>query len=230
MDHLALRHRLLPLAAHPSVHWVKLFGSRALGGARADSDYDLAVHLKSEMSSAKTWDAIEKIVSESAMLPVDVVDIAKAAQEIKLAVLASGVLVFYQADWYVALVRLAKAMDSLADIIGDPDDAKHKHRDSVIARFQYVIELFWKLFKEMEELEGFNENSPRAAIARAVQLGWIENEEVWRSMLHDRNNIAHSYNESLAREIFRHIQDNFLELQSTYARMEIHAFSYLNEA
>lgn len=44
------------LLAEPSVDFACLFGSRAGGAARADSDWDVAVHLDSRMSSAQRFD------------------------------------------------------------------------------------------------------------------------------------------------------------------------------
>ena len=225
MDHLALRYHLLSLAAYPEVKAVVLFGSRAKGTARADSDYDLAVQFSDE--SSKRWDEIEAIVAQAVMLPVDVVDMRCAVPEIAHAVNASSAIMFWQADWYPALVRLAKAMASLEDIINDEDDPKHKQRDSVLSRFEYVFELFWKLLQKMEAVEGFSEKSPRSAITRAVQLGWIENELLWSDMLQIRNLLSHTYNESLARKVFHDITAHFAELKKAYDRVESIALNYI---
>lgn len=222
MDHLALRYHLLSLAAYPEVKAVVLFGSRAKGTARADSDYDLAVIAEGDY--AQQWDKISTVVAESVMMPSDVVDMARASPPIRLAVDASKERVYLPHKWYRALVQLAKALDSLADIINEPDDPKHQHRDSVITRFEYVFELFWKLLKALEEVEGFDEKSPRAAIVRAFQLGWIENETLWLDMLNDRNLSAHSYNEDLARQIYRNIHTYFPELKKIYASLEARAW------
>lgn len=215
MDHLELRYKLLVLAEFSSVRWVKLFGSRARGDNSPSSDYDLAVMAK----EAEKWLDIEESIKESIALPVDVVAYETASDELRQRIDISGKLVFVNRGGYIALIKLAKAMSSLERIIHDEDDTEHKQRDAVITRFKYVIEMFWKAFKALEEEEGFVENSPKSAVARAFQLGWISDEKRWREMLQDRNNAAHAYNERMAKEIYRNVLDNFAELKSVSEKL-----------
>ncbi len=211
MEEIGLRYALLILKEYPSVRWVKLFGSRARGDNAPSSDYDLAVML--DEGGTGKWLEIEESIRDSVALPVDVVDYNAAPQELRQRIDISGKLVFLNTPGFVALVKLAKALASLERIVYDEDDVEHKQRDAVITRFKYVMEMFWKALKALEEEEGFIENSPKSAVSRAFQLGWIKDEERWREMLQDRNNAAHAYNERMAKEIFRNVVDNFAEMK-----------------
>lgn len=78
--------------------------------------------------------------------------------------------------------------------------------DGTIQRFEFTVELGWKLLKEYLEYEKFGEfNSPRATVKEAYRVGLIENGELWLDMLDDRNLTSHTYDEIVAKEIYRNI-------------------------
>ena len=55
--------------------------------------------------------------------------------------------------------------------------------DGTIQRFEFTVELAWKLMKEYLESEKFGEfNSPKSTIKEAYKVGLIENGEVWLDM------------------------------------------------
>ena len=60
--------------------------------------------------------------------------------------------------------------------------------DGTIQRFEFTIELAWKLIKEYLEEEKFGEfDSPKKVVKEAYRIGLIEDGEVWLDMLDDRN-------------------------------------------
>lgn len=78
--------------------------------------------------------------------------------------------------------------------------------DGTIQRFEFCVELGWKLLKEYLEFEKLGEfNSPRSTIKECFSIGFIEDAEQWLDMLDDRNLTSHTYDEEIAKEIYRNI-------------------------
>ena len=78
-------------------------------------------------------------------------------------------------------------------------------RDSVIQRFEYCADLFWKLVKVYLESEGINLsiNFPKFILREAVKvriLSEVEADECI-DMIESRNKTSHTYHEILAEEI-----------------------------
>lgn len=88
--------------------------------------------------------------------------------------------------------------------------------DGTIQRFEFVIEMYWKVFKRLLEDEGINASTPRESIKKAYGANWIDNETAWLQMLKDRNDTLHIYNEDKAKQIYNNIKENFSELVNTY--------------
>jgi nucleotidyltransferase substrate binding protein (TIGR01987 family) len=89
--------------------------------------------------------------------------------------------------------------------------------DATIQRFEFTIELHWKLLKRLLEHEGIETATPREALRQAYQAGWLHDEDAWLQVLGDRNESSHTYDEAKAREIYDHIRANLPELRRTYA-------------
>ena len=82
--------------------------------------------------------------------------------------------------------------------------------DGTIQRFEFTVELAWKLIKQYLENEKFGEfNSPKSVIKEAYKIGLIQNGEKWLEMLDDRNLTSHTYDENVAKEIYRNIQTQY---------------------
>lgn len=82
--------------------------------------------------------------------------------------------------------------------------------DGTIQRFEFVMELAWKLIKQYLEYEEIGEfNSPRSAIKEAYKIGIIENGEIWLDMITDRNLTSHTYDEETANNIYLNIINNY---------------------
>lgn len=84
--------------------------------------------------------------------------------------------------------------------------------DGTIQRFEFCVELGWKLLKEYLEFEKIGEfNSPRSTIKECFSIGLIEDAEKWLDMLDDRNLTSHTYDEEIAKEIYRNIITKYYE-------------------
>jgi len=85
--------------------------------------------------------------------------------------------------------------------------------DGTIQRFEFTVELGWKLMKQYLEDEKFGEfNSPKSTVKEAYRVGIIEDGEQWLDMLDDRNLTSHTYDEEVAKEIYRNILTRHIEI------------------
>lgn len=85
-------------------------------------------------------------------------------------------------------------------------------RDGIIQRFEFTFELAWKTLKAIFEDEGLiGLNSPKTVLREAFSAGIIRNEELWLSMLRDRNSTTHIYSEEMAKKICLNIEEKYTE-------------------
>lgn len=77
------------------------------------------------------------------------------------------------------------------------------------------FEQSWKAMKEILERQGFlteNLGSPRMVLKRAYTAGMIADEQLWLDALASRNNVAHSYNEAVAKNIILDAKEKYLPM------------------
>ncbi len=84
-------------------------------------------------------------------------------------------------------------------------------RDAAIQRFEFSFELAWKAIQERARDEGLDCQSPRECLRVAFRASWIEDEKGWLAMLVDRNQTSHTYDEDLAKAVYRRLP-NYLPL------------------
>jgi nucleotidyltransferase substrate binding protein (TIGR01987 family) len=76
------------------------------------------------------------------------------------------------------------------------------NRDASIQRFEVTFELTWKTLKNVLEVEGITENTPRQVLRAAGSAGLIENVAEWLECVEIRNLTSHSYDEALADRVY----------------------------
>jgi nucleotidyltransferase substrate binding protein (TIGR01987 family) len=103
----------------------------------------------------------------------------------------------YEAD----RMLLKKALATLRKAQAAPKD--DLTRDAVIQRFEYVFELGWKTLQAACALQGIETRSPKDAIRRAHELGWLEDPSDWFKALEARNLTSHTYDETLAESVYQ---------------------------
>ncbi len=74
-------------------------------------------------------------------------------------------------------------------------------RDAAIQRFEFAIELYYKVLRDVLVVEGFSPRAPRDVFSKAYQVDLINDESVWLSMLKDRNLTSHIYQEEVADQV-----------------------------
>lgn len=112
---------------------------------------------------------------------------------------------FYErfADYRKAIARLKDALDKPIDEF---------IRDAVIQRFEFSYELAWKTVQLYLELPNATIRSPRDAFRESLRYGIIEDGNGW-SLLHEKRNLtSHTYDESLAQEVFAFVRDKGVPL------------------
>ena len=94
------------------------------------------------------------------------------------------------------------------------------NRDAAIQRFEFCFELAWKVIQERARLEGLDCQSPKGCFKLAYKNGWIGDESGWLVMLEDRNRTAHTYDETLAKDVYLRLAAHLplLRTLNTYLR------------
>ncbi len=96
--------------------------------------------------------------------------------------------------------RLEKALSTLDEALEMPFSVIV--RDAAIQRFEYCFELSWKVLKKAMKIEGVEVNSPRQALRKAFESGYIDDIDVWFEMLEDRNLTSHTYDGDIADKVY----------------------------
>lgn len=97
-----------------------------------------------------------------------------------------------------------RALKTLQELL-DKDSPSIVERDAAIQRFEYTFEAVWKAGKLfLREVEGLEIGSPKGVIRSFLQVGLLTEEQtaLGLSMVDDRNLTSHTYNESLADQIY----------------------------
>ncbi len=99
---------------------------------------------------------------------------------------------------HLALRRLQEAVFKLQQNRENVDYPFY--RDSVIQRFEFTFEIFWKVLKLFLEREGIRCRSPRSCIREYFSAGYLTEDEAAAlfEMMEIRNLTVHTYHEELA--------------------------------
>lgn len=115
--------------------------------------------------------------------------------------------------------NLEKALNRLEAALGE-DQENSLIVDGTIQRFEFSIELYWKMLKRLLLSEGIEAKTPRETLKESYQAGWLQNELAWLQMLKDRTQTSHVYDEEMARKILENIIRYFPEMKSTFHKLE----------
>lgn len=98
--------------------------------------------------------------------------------------------------------------------------------DSIIQRFEYTIDTFWKYLKLYLEQTGMVQEtigSPKGVLRFAFEAKLITHEEheILRAAIMDRNDTSHSYNHELAKEIVERIPEYYETIKMVVERLRV---------
>jgi nucleotidyltransferase substrate binding protein (TIGR01987 family) len=111
---------------------------------------------------------------------------------------------------------LGRALDRLREAFQEPE-SNPLAVDGAIQRFEFTIELFWKVLRRLLLLEGIETSTPREALQRAYQIGWLTDEATWLGLLRRRNETSHTYREELARAVYLDVKGALPEMERAFA-------------
>lgn len=82
----------------------------------------------------------------------------------------------------------------------------------IIQLFEVSFELAWKTLKDYLFYQGFEVNSPRAAIRQAFASNLLAAPETWLEALEGRNRFSHTYDRALAEDSVKLIREHYAPL------------------
>lgn len=98
------------------------------------------------------------------------------------------------------IVSFEKSLKRLEEIL--EKEETDTVRDAAIQRFEFTIELAWKLTQKFLRSEEIICRSPKECLKEAFKFGLIKDDPRWFEMLNDRNLTVHTYDEETAKEIY----------------------------
>ena len=97
----------------------------------------------------------------------------------------------------VSFQLLDNAIEKLSAAIARPKD--EFIRDSVIQRFEFCVELSWKVSKR---IMGTSTTAPKDVVREMAQNKLISDVKLWLEAIDMRNLSSHTYNEELAEKVY----------------------------
>jgi len=119
-----------------------------------------------------------------------------------------------------SFARVEKALKALHVALLKPIDVDDLYLDATIQRFEFSIELFWKLLKLLLASKGVEVIYPKDVLREAFAGKLIDNEQIWLAMLRDRNLTSHTYNEELAITIYNNIKKYHPVMETTLEQLK----------
>ena len=85
-------------------------------------------------------------------------------------------------------------------------------QEGIIQRFEYTLELAWKVLKDRMEDDGIiiDTISPKGVIRQAFNSKYINNPEIWIHMIGDRNLLSHTYDFDRFSVILQTVKSEYL--------------------
>lgn len=123
--------------------------------------------------------------------------------------------------WEDYFKTLGEAIKRLQEVLSHPLlDQDSLYQDAAIQRFEFCIELFWKVLKKFLAYEKVLSTTPRDVIQKAFQFSLIDDEQIWLTMMDDRNKISHVYKQEEAHRVFENIKTYYPVMQRTYDKLK----------
>ena len=119
--------------------------------------------------------------------------------------------------WHDYFENLSEAITRLAEVLQKPNiEQDQLLQDAAIQRFEFCIELYWKVLKKFLAYEKIMTNTPREVLQQAYQSKLINDEKLWLTMMDDRNKNSHVYKEEVAQQVFLNLRQYLPVMQQTY--------------
>lgn len=115
--------------------------------------------------------------------------------------------------------QLGAALGRLEAVLTEPEASTKSWQDAADA-FEYAMDLFWKVDKEILASRGVKARMPREAVQAAYDRGWIEDTALWIQMLKDEYEISGSnHSQITARQVYPRIRKYYPEMRRVHDRI-----------
>ena len=201
---------------------VKIFGSRARGDYKKNSDIDIAVKFLQPICGIFAEDFEKSNFPYS----VDIINFETASENLIKNIERDGKLLFLTKKGEIIMTieqvkakfeDFERALKKLQIALEKNIEDDELYLDGLIQRFEFCFELSWKLMQAYLSYEGFEVNSPRSAIRKSFEAEIIFDAESWLDMLESRNLSTHTYNEETAKEIYKNVAEKYIFLLENFS-------------
>ena len=113
--------------------------------------------------------------------------------------------------WHYRFANYRRAFLLLREAL-DEQELTQLEREGTIQRFEYTMELAWKVMKDYLEAQNvvLPQVVPRAVIRAAFEAQLVDDAEAWMDALDDRNRMSHTYNFERFEEVLDNIRARYL--------------------
>ena len=121
-----------------------------------------------------------------------------------------------------AIARFGEMLEAYRNNANRPSLEQEAVQDSLIKRFEYTLEVAWKICKKHLEEEGFAEavtGSPKSIIRLAAQRNLISNPEAWFNYLQFRQDTSHDYSSDKAETVLDVAESFYADVVKLYRGM-----------
>src|SRR4051794_29943256 len=115
--------------------------------------------------------------------------------------------------WRQRLQNYSRALSLLqAALAHGPDVLNDLEKEGVVQRFEYTVELAWKVLKDYLEFSGLQLPSvtPKSVVKAAFAARILADGQLWIDMLDHRNLLSHKYDAALLGKGLAEIQSRYL--------------------
>lgn len=124
--------------------------------------------------------------------------------------------------WRQRLNSYSQSIENLEEVCTRRNDREldRVELQALIKSFELCYETGWNLMKDWMEYQGTTSISgSRDAIRAAFAAGLLTDGDGWMQMLQTRKRTAHTYNQTVAREVEQQIVTRYRELFHAFARV-----------
>jgi len=117
------------------------------------------------------------------------------------------------------MTRLTGALKQLASALAEPEASSKSWQDTAQA-YEYAMDLFWKVAKEMLAVRGVEVHMPREALQHAHERGWVDDTSVWVEMLKDEYELSGSnHSHLIVQHLYPKIRGYYPEMCRVHEKM-----------